>query len=184
MGTRRRRPRDYPEDYVVQVAHETRGEDPDVAIGWLADYLEAHPTSVRARLLLGAFFADDYGDGVAGAEKVFREVLAFDPDNVVAMVRLALLQGHPHSSLTVDESLELLERAATSSKDPYILRNYAHKAWETGQLERAAAAFVQLRETATGPSAAFFNRVADEALEAIHRGEEPSTSAYWYPDIT
>ena len=168
----------------MEVAHETRREYPDVAIGWLADYLEAHPTSVRARLLLGAFFADDYGDGVAGAEKVFREVLAFDPDNVVAMVRLALLQGHPHSSLTVDESLELLERAATVSRDPYVLRNYAHKAWETGRLDRATAALTHLKQTVTGPSAAFFNRVADEALEGIRRGEKPSTSAYWYPDIT
>lgn len=157
---------------------------PESAAAQLEWFLETHPASVRARLHLGALYADDYGDGVAGAEKVFREVLAFDPDNVVAIVRLALLQGHPHSSLTVDESLELLERAATVSRDPYVLRNYAHKAWETGQLDRATAALTQLKQTVTGPSAAFFTRVADEALEAIRRGEKPSTSAYWYPDIT
>lgn len=175
------------EDEVMEATGYTYRDDPESIASiafWLEDFLEMHPASVRIRLQLGSIYADGWDQGIAGAERVFREVLAFDSDNVVAMARLALLQGHPHSSLSVDESLELLQRAVTLSGDPFVLRNYANKAWETGRLEQAIAAFTQLKDTATGSNAEFFARVAEESLEAIRRGEKPASFVYWYPDIT
>ena len=172
------------EDEVMEATTYTFRDDPEAVAFWLEDFLETHPASVRIRLQLGSIYADGWGHGIAGAERVFRDALALDPDNVTVMVRLALLQGHPHSSLTVKETLSLLERAAALSGDPYVLRNYANKAWETGQRDRAVAAFERLKATATDSSARFFTQVAEQSLEAIRRGEKPATPAYWYPDIT
>lgn len=171
------------EDEVMERTGYTYRDDPEGIAFWLEDFLEMHPMSVRIRLQLGSIYADGWGEGFAGAERVFKDALALDPDNVTVMVRLALLQGHPHSSLTAEESLALLERAVALSRDPYILRNYATKAWETGYLDRAAAAFTQLKGVADGPQAQFFNRVAEQSLHAIARGERPSNPVYWYPDI-
>jgi cytochrome c-type biogenesis protein CcmH/NrfG len=89
----------------------------------------------------------------------------------------------PHSSLSADESLDLLRRAVVLSEDPFVLRDYANKAWETGRFEQAVAAFTQLKE-AVGPNRDFFSRVAEASMEAIQRGERPATSVCWYPGIT
>jgi hypothetical protein len=171
------------EDEVMEATGYTYRDDPEAIAFWLEDYLETHPASVRIRLQLGSIYADGWGQGVAGAERVFKDALALDPGNLTAMVRLALLQGHPHSSLSVEESLGLLDRAVTLSGDPHILRNYANKAWEGGQIDRAVAAFERLKAIATGSSAPFFARVAEQSLDAIRRGEHPNDFVYWYPDI-
>jgi hypothetical protein len=158
-------------------------EDASSVVYALEGFLEAHPASIRAMLKLGSLCALGYGDGVAGAERIFKDILALEPRNTTAMVWLALLQGHPHSSLSADESLDLLRHAVVLSEDPFILRDYANKAWETGRLEQAVAAFTQLKEAPVGPNRDFFSKVAEASMEAIQRGERPATFVYWYPDV-
>jgi lipopolysaccharide biosynthesis regulator YciM len=171
------------EELMENLQGETPPEDVDAVIYVLERFLQVHPVSVRARLKLASLYASEYGDGVAGAERVLKDALAIKPDTVTAMVWLGLLQGHPHSSLTVEESLTLLERAVALSGDPHILRNYANKAWEAGQIERAVEAFERLKALTQDPNAEFFRRVADQSLNAIRQGEKPADFVYWYPEI-
>lgn len=184
MNTEALRPRDLPEHIVLAEVEALReGGDVEEAVSFLEDFLEAHPVSLRARLHLAALYADDYGLGVAGAERLYREILQDDPDCVPAMWSLGLLHGHPHSSVTQAEALDLLERAAARTGDPDLLRNLANKAWETGEIERALSAFENLKSMAPESREAYFLAIAEAAIASISRGETPAGLVYTWPEI-
>lgn len=177
-----RRPRDLPENLVIEEAEAMRTGYPDDAVSSLEDFVEGHPVSLRARLHLAALYADDYGLGIAGAERLYREILQDYPVCVPAMWNLGLLHGHPHSSVTKEESLELLEKAASLTGDPDVVRNLATKAWEVGEIDRALKTFDRLKLVAPESRRPYFIAVADEAIARIRDGERPSNPVYTWPE--
>lgn len=176
-------PRDLPEQAAIKEAEALRQDYPDDAVSLLEDFVEGHPTSLPARLHLAALYGDDYGLGIAGAERVLREILKDYPDCVPAMWYLALLHGHPHSSVTGGESLRWLEQAASIVEDADLIRNLANKAWEIGERGTALSAFHRLKALAPEARHAYFTVVADQALERIARGETPSGLVYTWPEV-
>lgn len=155
---------------------------PEVAIANLEEFLVTSPLSIRVKLHLASIYVNDYGLGIAGAERLFREILQQDGGNLAAMCGLALLHGHPHSSVTAAESLDLLERAVALSGDPDVIRNLANKAWEMGLEEKALSALESLRAAASGPRSQYFLRVAEESERAIKQGEKPGAFVYYLPE--
>jgi tetratricopeptide (TPR) repeat protein len=183
MNTDAVRSRDWPEDAIVAEALALRQDYPDEAVTLLEDFLATHPVSLRVRLHLAALYADDYGLGIAGAERLYREILQDYPDCVPAMWSLGLLHGHPHSSVTSAESLELLGRAASLTEDPDLVRNLANKAWEAGEVNQAVAAFQRLKSIAPESRRSYFDAIADDAITKIRRGDRASGLVFTWPEI-
>jgi tetratricopeptide (TPR) repeat protein len=171
------------EDDVLRAAGELRWQQPDRAIEVLREFLVVNPKSVRARLRLASIYADEYGEDVAGAERLYREVLADDPDNVPALSGLALLQGYPEVSISTDERLRLLSKAADISGDPWAILNLANKAWDLGRREEALEAFTRLLSVAESRGEKHLATMAEEAIHAIRRGEASTAPQYSWPEI-
>ncbi|MDZ7272204.1 MAG: hypothetical protein ONB17_11360 [candidate division KSB1 bacterium] len=110
------------EDEVIAEARARRWLEPERAVRLLGMFVSRRNEAIRARFLLASLYADDYGEGVAGTERIYREVLASNPDNPSGLCGLALLHGRS-PGVSSDESLSLLARAATISKDPEMLQN-------------------------------------------------------------
>ncbi len=176
---------DLSEERVIEITEGNRYEYPDSAVYCLEEYIAANPVALRARLCLASLYADEHGLGAAGAERLLREILQDYPGTLSAMTGLALLQGHPHSNVTADESVELLHRVALRSKDPNDARNYANKAWDVARFEEAVTAFEWLMSLATGARAAYFRKIAVRSIDAIRSGRRPTSFIYvweWDPE--
>ncbi len=176
------RPRDLPEARIIEEAESLRQDYPEEAVGILEDFVEGNPVSLRGRLHLAALYANDYGLGIAGAERLYREILQDYPDCAPAMWSLGLLQGHPHSGITKEESLELLEKAASMTGDPDVVRNLATKAWEVGETDQALKAFGWLKVVAPESRKPYFTTIADDAVARILAGERLSRPVYTWPE--
>lgn len=162
---------DGSESAVLKRAADARGRDPEEAIVLLKKLLQANPTAIRPKLLLAAIFADEYGDDVAGAERLYREVRATLPENIPALSGLALLQGRFGSTVSLDESVRLLSLAAEVSGHPDIISDLAYKLWDSGLLEEARQAFTRLQTGAYARGNRLLARDAEKALKLVRRGE-------------
>src|SRR5687768_6208599 len=93
---------------------------------------DAPPDTRAARLRRAALLHGH--DDLDGAEALYRDVLADDPDDPVAAGNLGLLV---HQRGDVDAAVELLERALAAHESPSVLVNLANARAQRGELERA-----------------------------------------------
>lgn len=171
------------EDWVLKQFEQVWQTRPDEGIRILRDYLRSRPKSVRVRFRLAGLYEAKYGEGVAGAARIYREILAEDAENVACLTALALLQESPGFHLPTDERIDLLAKAARLSGDPVAIRNLAFAAWEFGRPERALEAFEHLKSVATTSGKAHLLRTADTCIAEIRSGSaSSSTSVYSIPE--
>jgi len=170
------------EERVIAEAKLCRWPEPERAVRLLETFVSEHKQAVRSKLLLASLYSDDYGEGVMGAERLYREVLAANPDNLAGLCGLALLHGRV-SSVDADESLSLLARAASVSTDPEMLLNFANKAWDLRKFEVAAEGFSKLRHVAKEQGKDHLARIADDSLAAVKARRIPANLAYSHPEM-
>lgn len=171
------------ENEAIRTAKQLRFDKPEDAIVILTDFLRTHPESVRSMLLLASIYADDYGEGPLGAERLYRSVLELDPDNVIALCGLAKISGQPGSAVRREEGLSVLRRAFDLTGDPILLWNLANKAWDEGRFDDALSAFDQLRAVAGSANKDHLVRLAEESLELIRHGKRPQANFYEWPEV-
>jgi hypothetical protein len=171
------------ESEIMSEAQSYRWSDPDQSIQILERFVSESKHARRAKLLLASLYADDYGEGVLGAEKIYREVLSLDPDNIAGLCGLALLHGRG-SSVGPDESLDLLARAATISNDPEFLLNFANKAWDLKKFELAAREFERLHRIARESGRDHLARIAAESLREVKARRMATNISYSQPEIS
>ena len=171
-----------PEDRVIAHAASIRWSDPDEAVHTLEMFVSEHKDTVRARLLLASLYSNEYGEGVLGSERIYREVLDKHPDNVASLCGLALLHGHG-ANVEADESLRLLARTTELSDDPEMVLNLANKAWDLGKFEKAAEAFEKLRKIAAMRGKSHLTRIANEGLREVRNRKPPKHLAYSCPEM-
>jgi hypothetical protein len=170
------------EDKVIIEARSQRWSEPERAVRLLEEFVLEWKQAVRSRLLLASLYADDYGEGVAGAERMYREVLASNPDNLAGLCGLALLHGRSRG-VSSDESLSLLAKAASISKDPEMLLNFANKAWDLRRFDVAAEGFDKLRQVAKEHGKDHLANVAMESLKEVRARRTPANVSYSHPEI-
>ncbi len=168
---------------VLRAARDMRWQEPERAIETLNGFLAANPRSKSAMLLLASIYADDYGKGVAGAERLLREVLAENTDSVSALCGLALLHGRTGTTVTKSESVRLLQRAAELSNDPAILLNLANKLWDVGLSDEALTEFERLESLALERGLPHFCSAATDAVREIRAGKPPTSLQYSWPEV-
>lgn len=171
------------ENRIIESTTRSRWHEPERSIEMLRDFLRLHPLATRAKLTLASIFADEYGEDVPGAERLYREVLTRFPENVPALCGLAMLHGRSGSSVAEEESIRLLTRAAEVSQDIDILSNLAHKLWDVGRLSEAQRVFEQLLSAAKAKGKKHVVRTAEQALKAIRRGKRPTSLSYSWPSV-
>lgn len=175
--------KDHDENLILRLATEARHSQPERALEMLKDFIRGRPLSMRPKLLLASIFADEYGEDVPGAERVYREILASSPENVPALCGLAFLHGRSGSAVSAEESIRLLSTAADISGDLEILSNLAYKLWDLGRLSEAHLSFEKLLAAGRLKGKSSAVRKAEDALGAIRRGERPKFVHYWYPEV-
>lgn len=174
---------DLSEEEVLRATEESKMDDPDGAIELLRGFLSLHPKSVRVRLRLAFVYSCDYGEGHAGAERIYRDVLNDDPNNVAALSGLAMLPGYPEVSVTTDERLLMLTKVADLTGETWALSNLAFKAWDDGRKEEAVGAFLRLKAVANSRGEKRLARLAQDSLKAISKGERSRVGQYSWPEI-
>lgn len=171
------------ENAVIEKAQELRWSDRvGDAISLLREFVMGEPRGLKAKLLLASLYADGYAGGVLEAERLFRDVIEEDPTNVAALSGLALLEGKG-SSVSVDESLKLLETVVEFSHEPDALLNLGFKAWSAGRAEEAMIAFSRLLSGPEAQPASFAYKIAKKAVKSIREGKQPSSFTFAYPEI-
>jgi lipopolysaccharide biosynthesis regulator YciM len=170
------------EEDVIAYAESIRWSDPDKAVRTLEAFVKEHWDATRAHLLLASLYSNEYGEGVLGAERIYREVLDKDPDNLAGLCGLALLHGHG-ANVEADESLRLLARTTELSDDPEMVLNLANKAWDLGKFEMAAQTFEKLRQIAKERRKRHLVRIAKAALIEVRNRKPPEHLAYSCPEM-
>lgn len=174
---------DRDEDLVLQSAAESREGEPEHAIEVLTNFLRIRPSATRAKLLLASIFADEYGEDVPGAERLYREVLANSPENVPALCGLAMLHNRAGSKVSEEESIRLFTKAVDVSGDTSILSNLAYKLWDVGRLDEAQGAFERMLAAGRAIGKNHIARSAKEAIKDIKQGNRPAFVHYWCPEV-
>lgn len=175
---------DLSEEELLRATAESRWNDPDGAMKLLVGFLSLHPKSVRVRLRLASIYSFEHGEGHVGAERIYRDVLNDDPNNVAALSGLAMLPGFPEVSVTTDERLLLLSKVADLTGETWALLNLASKAWDHGRKEEAVGAFLRLKTVADSRGEKHLARLAQDSIEAVRRGEPSGDRAHCsWPEI-
>lgn len=116
---------------VKRAENASRSGKPDVALGYLEDWRQAHPGDVHVLQFLGVTYQNT--DRLAQARAAYEEVIAVDANNAVALNNLAgiyLAAGQP-------EALGLAERAWQAEPDnPGIQDTYGWALVQNGQVGR------------------------------------------------
>jgi hypothetical protein len=158
-------------------------DNPEESIRLLESFLESHPQSVSIKLRLAVIYSGAYGDGVEGAGRLYREILSSEPNNVFALSGLGLLQGSPGSTLSGDESLGLLRRAAGISDETWVLENLANKAWDVGRFSEALVGFQKLLLRARTMKQPHLATRAKSSIKALRQGKLGNVTGYQLPDV-
>lgn len=162
------------EEDALHLAAEIRWQDPEEAVRVLQGYLRENPTAVRIKLALAHLHSmDAVVEDAAAAERLYREVLAADPDNVGALSGLAFMHGFPGGTVSIEESLQLLTRAAAVSGNLDDIWNLAYKAWENSRYEVAELGFARLLAVANAAGRAGIARLAQDVLVLVRARERP-----------